>query len=65
MSEPIALKVSAAAKLIGISRFPLYDAINAGELPFTKLHPKGDTLILLSDLKEWLLRNRQRRTTAP
>lgn len=57
-ASPIAYKVRQAAELVGISKFLLYDAIKAGQLPVTRAHPRGDMLILADDLHGWLARNR-------
>jgi excisionase family DNA binding protein len=50
--EPIAYTIEDAAKVVGIGRTKLYEAIKKGELPYKKLGRR--TLILAADLRGWL-----------
>jgi excisionase family DNA binding protein len=50
--EPIAYTIRDAAKVVGIGRTKLYEAIKKGELPYKKLGRR--TLILAADLRGWL-----------
>jgi excisionase family DNA binding protein len=55
-SERISYKVSEAAKVAGVSRYVLYDAIRAGDLRAWQPNPRGDRLILAEDLRAWVTR---------
>jgi excisionase family DNA binding protein len=50
--EPIAISISEAVRLSGISRSSLYQAIRRGQLPVRKSGRRS--LILTSDLQRWL-----------
>jgi len=52
--EPIAYTIRDAAKVVGIGRTKLYEAMNKGELQRRKVGRR--TLILAADLREWLSR---------
>lgn len=57
-TEPLTYRVIHAAKLVGVSKYLLYEAIKAGDLPVVRLHPKAEMRILADDLHGWLARNR-------
>ena len=51
-TEPLALSVTEAAKLLGISRPTLYNLLHRADFPAFKLG--GRTLISAEGLKEWV-----------
>ena len=51
-TEPIAVNVSGAAALTGLSESSIWEALRDNELPSQKI--KGRRLILVRDLKAWL-----------
>jgi excisionase family DNA binding protein len=55
--ERIAYKVAQAARATGVSRYVLYDAIRARQLPAFEPNPGGDFLILAEDLRAWVKRH--------
>ena len=55
--DPLAVSVQAAARVSGIGRTSLYEAIGAGELASCKVGKRR--VILLEDLRAWLARQRQ------
>ena len=50
--EPLAVSVSEAARLIGVSRTRLYQLIRDGRL--RKIKSGGRTLLLVQDLRDYL-----------
>jgi len=54
--EPLAVSVSEATKLSGLSRSFLYEAMAAKELPFIKAGRRR--LIAFDDLRRWLATHR-------
>ena len=50
--KPLAVSPAEAARLIGVGRTRLYEAITSGELPSLKLGTRR--LIKLADLEAWL-----------
>ncbi|MGI8553475.1 MAG: helix-turn-helix domain-containing protein [Dehalococcoidia bacterium] len=50
---PIAVRPNEAARMAGISRSVLFDALGQGKLPSFKLGTSR--LILVSDLQQWLV----------
>lgn len=52
--EPIAYTIDDVTKALGIGRTKLYEAIGSGQLPARKFGRR--TLILATDLQEWLSR---------
>ena len=55
--EPIAVRPAEAARISGISRSALYEAIADGDLKSAKV--KGCRLIFVDDLRAWLDGQRQ------
>ena len=51
---PLALTVSEAAEVVGVSRRTMYRAIEAGEVPTVQLVPGGRLYIARRALDEWL-----------
>jgi excisionase family DNA binding protein len=51
---PLALTVSEAATLVGVSRRTMYRAIEAGEIPTVQLVPGGRLYIARRALEDWL-----------
>ena len=51
---PLALTVSEAAALVGVSRRTMYRAIEAGEVPTVQLVPGGRLYIARRALEVWL-----------
>jgi excisionase family DNA binding protein len=54
----ISYKVTEAAKMVGLSRYVLYDAIRNMELPAYRPSPRGDFVLLPDDLRAWVTRFR-------
>jgi excisionase family DNA binding protein len=54
----ISYKVIEAAKMVGLSRYLLYDAIRNLELPAYRPSPRGDLVLLPDDLRAWVTRFR-------
>jgi excisionase family DNA binding protein len=52
LAEPFAISISEAARLSGIGRSSLYQAIRRGELSIRKSGRRS--LIITSDLQRWL-----------
>ena len=55
-TDPLAVSVQAAARVGGIGRTSLYEAMGSGELASCKVGKRR--LILLDDLRAWLARQR-------
>jgi excisionase family DNA binding protein len=53
---PLALTVSEAAELVGVSRRTMYRSIEAGEVPTVQLVPGGRLYIARRTLEAWLNR---------
>jgi acyl dehydratase len=56
----ISYKVIEAAKMVGLSKYVLYDAIRNLELPAYRPSPRGDLVLLPDDLRAWVTRFRAR-----
>jgi excisionase family DNA binding protein len=54
--DPLAVSVHAAARVSGIGRTRLYEAMGSGELASCKVGKRR--LIMLDDLRAWLARQR-------
>ena len=54
----ISYKISEAAKLVGLSRYVLYDAIRNRELPAYRPSPRSDLVVLPEDVRIWVTRFR-------
>ena len=54
----VSYKVSQAARVTGLSRGAIYQAIRRGDLQVFEPIPGGDWVILAADLREWLTRRR-------
>jgi excisionase family DNA binding protein len=52
LSEPLLLRPTEAARLLGISRSKLYELLAAGEIP--TIHIGRSVRIPLAQLKEWV-----------
>jgi len=52
--SPLALTVSEAAAIVGVSRRTMYRAIDAGEVPTVQLVPGGRLYIARRSLEAWL-----------
>jgi excisionase family DNA binding protein len=52
MTQPLAVSIPEAARLAGIGRSSLYEAINKGDLPIRKCGRRS--LVLLTDLSDWI-----------
>ncbi|HEV2605167.1 MAG TPA: helix-turn-helix domain-containing protein [Microvirga sp.] len=50
--EPIALSIMDAARMVGVGRTTIYEAMASGRLPARKLGRR--TVILDADLRQWL-----------
>jgi len=55
-SPRISYTIAEAAKLVGYSRYVLYDAIRNGELVAYRPNPGGDLRVLADDVREWVTR---------
>ena len=55
-SAPIAYKVSAAAAMLGVSRYVLYEAIREQQLHAYRPSARSDFMILAEDLRDWVAR---------
>ncbi len=55
--DTITVRPAEAARLTGLSRSSLYEAIADGSLPSAKV--RGCRVIFLEDLRSWLARERQ------
>jgi excisionase family DNA binding protein len=52
LSDPLLLRPTEAAQLLGISRSKLYELLNAGELPV--IHIGQAARIPLAQLRDWV-----------
>jgi len=57
VSEPLCVRISIAAKMLGIGRSKLYELIGAGELETVKLGKSR--LIVTRSIHDLIVRNRQ------
>ena len=55
--EPLAVSVGRATHMSGLGRTKIYEALGAGELSSLKIGNRR--LILVDDLRNWLVRHKQ------